>query len=227
MLRSANRGRGPTAPEEGEVTGPAFSRGRAAASLRLELLDTEEASDGRAAWRVADGLAAALVRTTATGEGPVDPDELLTLGLGREEAFHLASANVRSGALPTITRHTSSGTAELLFVSGPGPDVATHALWLDDLVGQLPVAGALVAVPHRRAILAHCLERWDHAVEAVNLLLLMADGAWRQGPDSVSPRLYWWRDGWFTDLAGFVDGDAVHIDPPREFVDVLDHLPRL
>jgi hypothetical protein len=213
------------APTPGSASHSA--RQDAAEALRLELLTTAEASDGRAAWHVATGLAAALVHTSPAGPRPVDPEELVSWGLAREEAFHLASANVRGGALPTVTTHAPTGGAELVFITGPGSDVSSHALWLDDLIGRLPAAGALVAVPHRRAVLAHRLERHDHAVEAVNLLLLMADGAHRQGPDPVSADLYWWREGWLTSLGGRVDGDVVHVEPPSELVEVLESLPRL
>lgn len=234
MLRSVKRGRKSAeraheveAPGAATAPGPASARLAAAAGLGLELLAASEAGDGRAAWHVAEGLAVALVSHRPEGQRPVDPDELVTWGLARDESFHLASANVRAGALPTVTAHSPAAGAELLFISGPNPDVSAHALWLDDLVGRLPPAGALLAVPHRRAVLAHRLERWDHAVEAVNLLLLMGHSAWAQGPGPVSPGLYWWRDGGFTSLGGTVDGDAIGFDPPEELLEALEQLPRL
>jgi hypothetical protein len=199
----------------------------AAASLRLELLPTEAASDGRAAWHVADGLAAALLAHDGADLRAVHPDELLAWGLGREEAFHLASANVRAAALPTVTAHAPSGGAELLFVSGPDATTSAHALWLDDLVEGVPTAGALVAVPQQRAVLAHRLTRWDHAIEAVNLLVMMTDAAWREGAGPVSPDLYWWHDGWFTGLSARLVGDDVQVDPPAEFLEALERLPRV
>lgn len=227
MLRAASRAkRAEVAEPPAPATAPS-ARDLAAASLRLELLATGAASDGRAAWHVADGLAAGLVAVEAGELAPVHPDELVAWGLGREEAFHLASANVRGAPLPAVTSHAPSGGAELVFVSGPDATASAHALWLDDLVGGVPAAGALVAVPHQRAVLAHRLSRWDHAVEAVNLLVMMADAAWAQGTAPVSPDLYWWHDGWFTSLAArLVDGD-VQVDAPPAFLDALERLPRL
>lgn len=260
MFRAAHRAtRAPASEPPGPTAAPS-RRDAAAAALRLELLPTATASDGRAAWHVADGLAAALLATPAAppvpatapearhsdangngngnghhdGDGraapasrPVHADELLAWGLGREEAFHLASANVRGAALPSVTEHAPSGGAELLFVSGADATTSAHALWLDDLVEGIPAAGALVAVPQQRAVLAHRLTRFDHAVEAVNLLVIMADAAWREGAAPVSADLYWWYDGWFTSLEARLVDDDVRVAPPAAFLEALERLPRL
>ncbi len=203
---------------------PADQRERAAAALRLELSGTEAASDGRAAWHLADGLAVSLSRVTCHGRMAVEPDELVGWGLGRDEAFHRASANLRAAELPAVSRLAPTDGAELVLIVGAGVDAASHVLWLDDLVDGVPAVGALVAVPNRRTAMVHPLGRRDDAVEAVNLLLLMADDAYRGAADAVSPSLYWWRDGDLVALGGTVVDDEVHIDPPATFLDALDGL---
>jgi hypothetical protein len=213
----AGAGPGPEGPRDDQ-------RERAAGALRLELSSTEAASDGRAAWHVADGLAVSLARVTCHGRMAVEPDELVGWGLGRDEAFHRASANLRAAELPTVSRLAPTDGAELVLVVGTGVDAASHVLWLDDLVDDVPAVGALVTVPNRRTALVHPLVRRDDAVEAVNLLLLMADDAFRDAVDAVSPALFWWRDGDLVALGGEVVDDEVRIDPPTPFLDVLDGL---
>jgi hypothetical protein len=46
-----------------------------------------------------------------------------------------------------------------------------------------------------------------------------------QGPGSISPDLYWWREGSVTLLPSQFDGSNIQFMPPDEFVQALNALP--
>ena len=48
---------------------------------------------------------------------------------------------------------------------------------------------------------------------------------YREGPGSISPHLYWWREGRFAQLPSKVTATSVTFSPPDVFVsEVLDRL---
>jgi hypothetical protein len=63
-------------------------------------------------------------------------------------------------------------------------------------------------------------------VNAVGLLLRLADAQCRQGPGSISPNLYWWKDGHLTLLPSKREGGQFQFIPPSEFVAVLNALAK-
>ena len=62
-------------------------------------------------------------------------------------------------------------------------------------------------------------------VESINRLIPSALSLFNEGPGSISPGIYWWRDGSVTLLPSEVSGRNVRFAPPDELVEVLDALP--
>lgn len=103
--------------------------------------------------------------------------------------------------------------------------VASRLLDLEHFVGPLPTSGALVAVPHRHMLVTHRIETLQ-VVEVLNQLIQVAHGMYREGPGSIVPHVYWWRDGEpLLMIPATVDDSSINVRPPEEFVGLLNGLP--
>jgi hypothetical protein len=126
---------------------------------------------------------------------------------------------------PEVSRLKDEDGSELVALTGDHFFVATHALFLHEHPDCLGAHGALVVVPHRHAVL--CSPVHDlRVVTAVQRMAILADRMERQGPGSISPRLYYrYPDGRFIDLPYALNAPRFNFFPPEPFVDVLNHLP--
>ena len=144
-------------------------------------------------------------------------------GKGVEELFALGLANVKNSVKPEIERvEIQSGVAFTAY-SGESFFTASLALLLDELPEATGPHGTLVAVPHRHMLLFHRIENADvvHAVQRLGVLAINLDA---QGPGSISPNLYWYRDGRFTNLPFQIENEDFLFRPPPEFMEMLNGL---
>jgi hypothetical protein len=146
---------------------------------------------------------------------------------GDPEAL-LAEALVRTRAEPglDLERHAipiGDDTVELFSLSGHSFFTATQALWADELDLPVPEHGALVSVPTRHTVLAHPIR--DASV--IGILGYLVDLTRRlelEGPGSVSPHVYWLREGRFERLDVWHDDEGRHFAPSAEFTAMLEEL---
>jgi hypothetical protein len=61
-------------------------------------------------------------------------------------------------------------------------------------------------------------------VTVVDMLGVIAMGMEREGPGSISPRLYWYEAGRYIDLPFTFTNKAFQFSPPDEFVAMLNRL---
>jgi hypothetical protein len=59
----------------------------------------------------------------------------------------------------------------------------------------------------------------------LDLLLGTLMDMFREGPDPLSPNLYWWRDGVITLLPSSIEGMELRSNPPESFVRLVESLP--
>ena len=100
---------------------------------------------------------------------------------------------------------------------------ASHALILGERLPPEAKDGAVFAVPHRHALLYAPIVDLG-VVGSLNRIIASAVGMFQQGPGSISPGLYWWRDGSVTLLPAQLDGQKVAFAPPDDFISVLNGL---
>jgi hypothetical protein len=63
------------------------------------------------------------------------------------------------------------------------------------------------------------------ALRAIDAMVVMAANLCQEGPGSISPNLYWWRDGTLRTLPTRETDEHYEFVPPEEFVDeVLEKL---
>jgi hypothetical protein len=96
---------------------------------------------------------------------------------------------------------------------------------LNELPGALGPHGTLVAIPHRHMMLFHRIDTAD-VVFAIQRLGILAVNLDEQGPGSISPNLFWYHNGRFTNLPFEIEADTFSFRPPPEFVEMLNELPK-
>ena len=88
---------------------------------------------------------------------------------------------------------------------------------LEDYIESPTPYGAVVAVPHRHVVVFHAIRNLG-VVKAISAMLPVAFGMYQEGPGSISPNLYWYRDGKFTLLPSKVTAKEITFLPPDTFV---------
>jgi hypothetical protein len=136
------------------------------------------------------------------------------------ELFEIGLENVRKKSIPEISRYESEDGVELILLSDESFLVTTHALLLDEHPDCIGADGALVGVPQRQALLCYPIDGSD-VLKVIKPFTAMIDLLYRDGPGSISPNLYWYHDGRYTNLPFEMTDDEFTIKPPEAFVELL------
>jgi len=109
--------------------------------------------------------------------------------------------------------------AELHAFTGNSMFVASKVLLLEDLLSEvLGIAeapdGVLVAMPNRHELMLHVL-RDATAMPALDILAAYTPATFAETPGPLSPFVYWWRKGTFTQLSHSGVGDTEGESPFR------------
>jgi hypothetical protein len=153
----------------------------------------------------------------------VNPDRVARWGVAVDELFAIGLENVRRECVPELVRDELEPGVPYLALTGQSFFVATHALMLRRWDGFVGRGGALVAIPHRHAVICHPIENIQ-TVKAVHRLALIARGMEQEGPGSITPGIYWYHDDRFTPIPYEVTGEKFVLRPPDEFVELLNRL---
>jgi hypothetical protein len=200
--------------------------GEARAVLRARLISDDFVPPGGpdpARRRVADDLLVALAYDLPSRVVLPRRHDVLEWG-EEEELFALALEQTRAERGGQMERHDftedQGGPATIWSFTGDSFFTATHALWSAHVEGP---HGSIVAAPNRHAVLVHPIRDLD-VVSAIPIMARVAQGLYTEGPGSLTPSLYWFRDGALTRLPVHVNDGAVTFIPPDEFVDALNEL---
>lgn len=194
-------------------------------ALRVRVMPDDE-GEGRhrpplAARPLADGLRAVLAVDRPTMVELVPAARLARWDASEDELFAAGYANVRHEPEPQLSVAPVEEGVLLTRVWGESFYTATWVRWLADLLGPLPPGGSLVALPTRHELVVHPIAG-VHAVNAVQPLSAVAAQAHRAGPGSLSPHVYWWRDGSLRRLPLAVKAGGFRFHPPDDFLDALN-----
>jgi hypothetical protein len=146
-------------------------------------------------------------------------------GVPLDELFAVGLENVRRTCVPELTREALEPDVPYLALTGSSFFVATHALMLRRWQGFEGTHGSLVTIPHRHALICHPINDLQ-SVKAVHMLGIMAHNLEKQGPGSITPNLYWYRDGQYILLPYEIRGGKFNFKPPDEFVQMLNELAK-
>jgi hypothetical protein len=79
---------------------------------------------------------------------------------------------------------------------------------------------AIAAVPNRHTLLVHVIEDAT-VVESIKAMQRATVDLFRDGPGSISDRLYWWHAGTLAGWRQVGEGRRAEIQPPDGLVEVL------
>ncbi len=175
-----------------------------------------------ASWQVAPGLVASFVYDLPTTVASVSAAHIEGWGQGHDALLAVALENIRHDSVEG-RRIADEGPSSAIACVADHFFVASHAFLLGERVPAEAKHGAVFSVPHRHALLyAPILD--IGIVQSINRLIVIAGSLFNQGPGSISPSLYWWRNGSVSLLPAEVDEHRVQFAPPDDFVQVLNGL---
>lgn len=173
----------------------------------------------------ADGLIETLVYDLPGSVRTVPPEHLQKWGVAQEELFSIGLQNVRAEPPPMMQSFDVGKGAAIQALVGDSFFTASHALFLEEHLERPTEFGAVVAVPHRHAVLFHPIADL-RVMEAVNSMIPIAFGMYQEGPGSLSAGLYWWRSGRLSALPTKVTAQSITFSPSDAFVaEVLNRVP--
>lgn len=172
----------------------------------------------------APGLVETLVYDLPGSVRTVPPDHPLRWDEPLDRLFAIGLENIKAEGRPEIQSFDIDKGTKFFAIVGDSFFTSSHALLLDNYLDPRPEHGALVAIPHRHAVLYHPIVDL-RILQAINSMIPVTFGMYQEGPGSVSPNLYWWRDGALSHLPTKVTSQSVTFSPPDAFIEeVLNRL---
>lgn len=198
--------------------------------------------------RPAQDLVAALCYDLPKAVASVLPEDAALWGLPQETLFQLALGNLASEPFTRERMEVERGAA-LEALHGPSFFVAAQLLRLESILGESGAPGPwrgsgdakgegsgdaqgegtraqggpygiLCAVPTRHLVLFHRIQDAQMLV-ALNALMAQSWLQYNRGPGSLSPSLYWLRDGQLLLLPTEVSRRGFTFRPPPAFVEAV------
>jgi hypothetical protein len=170
---------------------------------------------------IAPGVQALVTVDYPTSIRSLTPEDVQAWGKSTDELFELGLANVKAQDVPQLEPLDEDSIQVL---AGNSFFTTSWVLMLEEYLKPMPEHGALVILPHRHLVAFAPIEDLT-VVEAVQTLLVIAAGQYHQGPGSISPNLYWWRNGELTLLPGGLQGKTIQFAPPDDFNELVLSLP--
>lgn len=168
---------------------------------------------------VAEGLIQVLTYDLPTHIVTVARKHPDSWGVSEDELFALAADNLRSDEAPDHQIQVLDGGASLYTLVGNSYFTASHTLILGDYLEPGAEHGAVCVAPHRHIVLYHPLRELETSMQAIMTMIPVALGMYRDGPGSISPQLYWWKNGTLTLLPIVNSGEDAQFLPPQAFVE--------
>ncbi len=170
-----------------------------------------------------EGTVSALVLDLPRTVRNVKPAEAGPWGKTDTELFQTALENLKTKYPLTISQEKIADEMSITLLSRKDFFAASHILLMGQNHACVGTYGALVGVPNSQAILCYPIN--DALIlQAINPLIFIISGMYRDGPRSVSQELYWYHDGKFQKLPYERTEDKIDFLPPEEFLEMLGKL---
>jgi hypothetical protein len=154
----------------------------------------------------------------------VSPEDMARWKQPRDRLLEPALANTLRKYPVEVTSERLADGVTLTLLWSDGLFGAVHALALENYRACHGREGALMSVPNRQAVICYPINDLE-TVPAVQSLMLVTLGMYQKGPGSISPHLYWWRQGRYTRLPVSLEDRKIRFEPPKSFLDMLERLP--
>jgi hypothetical protein len=170
----------------------------ARAHLRLRIHDDEYlaplAREELVVRPFAPGLAACLVWDLPMSVSLVRRADIACWGCHEDVLVDTALENVWTSE-PVERSKTPASYGVIEELAGDSHFAATHALLLERHLGSSSSVRVLAAVPNRHTVLFAPLSAGDDPRPISEALMPLVARAFRDGPGSISPGLFWWKRG--------------------------------
>lgn len=171
----------------------------------------------------ADGVVQVLAVDVPGAVRLIPAREIEELVLDIDAAWLSAWAQTESLEQPDEVNVIDVGGADVVHIFGERVFNSSLVGQIEDIVGPIGSNGALVSIPHNHSVLVHVIEDTSVTI-AINAMIPITRQVHQQGPGSVSPHLYWWRDGSLTCIPTYFAPDGIEAYPSPELVEVLGSL---
>jgi hypothetical protein len=169
--------------------------------------------------QIAEGIYAMLVFDFPHSVINVRPEQTIQWGKTYEELFEEALENVRKKYSFRLTEERLAEVKVYLIAEDHfyAPNII---LKLADHANLVSDRGILLGIPNRHAALMYPV-RDAEVLTAVNRLIPVINGMYKDGPGSISDKLYWYHQDRFITLPYTMDEKNIQFYPPEEFVEML------
>ena len=150
----------------------------------------------------------------------VTPEMLAGWGVGEDQAFARAFDNLEPLAQPRVTPVELGDGQRIFEVRGSSYYTASMALRLDAMPRLVGAHGAFIAIPTRHTLLSLPFTGAG-TMEKLHVLLRVARAAERQGPGSLSHRVFWHHADRWHEVTFEVAPGSITLMPPVELLEYL------
>jgi hypothetical protein len=168
-------------------------------------------------YRPAEGLLAVLMYDLPDSVASVAKSHVENWGRSTEELFRIGLEHVRDEPGMDADAFEAEKGISFQLLGGESHFVASRSLLLDEYLTEGCPHGVLVAMPHRHVVLYHPIKDLS-VVKAISSLIAVAHGMYSKGPGSITPNIYWYRNGEYLLLPSKVEGRNIEFVPPQRFV---------
>lgn len=161
----------------------------------------------------AEGVAQSVVRRG------IDDDRDLPANEIDDSTWDSAWAQTRMLERPQEIRTIDAGGVPLLHLFSDHAFCASFVPYLRDVIDVAP-EGALVSIPLVHNVLIHPITEVS-LVDAAQAMIPITRSVHRNGPGSLSPHVYWWRDGSLTWIPTYFGRDGVEFHAPNGLADLI------
>ena len=153
---------------------------------------------------------------------PVKSSEAKVWNKTEDELFSVALDNTFNKIKPEIIEQQMPG-GKVTFITSDNFLTAVLVLNLKKFNQCIGVHGSLVSIPTRSVIMCYPIN--DLAVvKAISSYAPFVSKLNAEGPGSLSPKLFWFKDNKFTDLPYKLESGKLNFAPPQIFLDMLNKL---
>ncbi len=165
-------------------------------------------------------LAAVPVLVGHGGLRTLTADEVEQIGWDAEEAWESAWEQTADLERPDEIDSVSIAGTEVVHVFGASALTASLVPSLERQVGPLGRDGALVGLPCDHTVLVHPIDGATSR-QVIGSLVPIVRRMHADGPGSLSPQLYWWRNGALTWIPTVFGGETNEVYLPAGLDDAL------
>jgi len=169
------------------------------------------------------GTVSALVIDFPSSVSTVRRDDAMSWGKSDDELFAIGVENVLKKYPAKPIPYELKGGYKIGAFLGDDVYVTTSVLAIEKYPAYVGSYGTLFGIPHRQTFMCYPIENAD-VISVVNKLCVMIDGMYREGPGSISPHLYWYRDGETIVIPHEMIQGKLHVSPPQKFISLINEL---